>query len=128
MEQIKFIMKTITITPKETLQEFKDSFNAMFPNLKIEFFAENHESGEGNSLSDLLTDLSATLESASDVDHEFSMSVDGHKKVSTLEKDFSDLGLNLQVFRKSGNVWLQTTTTDHWTLAEQNKEAEAALS
>ena len=77
MEQIKFIMKTITITPKETLQEFKDSFNAMFPNLKIEFFAENHESGEGNALTDLITDLSLSLESASDVDHEFSISVDG---------------------------------------------------
>lgn len=116
-------MKTITITPQETLKEVKESFSAMFPYLKIEFFKQSHESGEGNMADDIITDLSQTLEQVSNVDHTFTISVDGHKKVSTLESDFSSLGFNVQVFRKSKDVWLQTTTTDHWTISEQNKEA-----
>lgn len=120
-------MKAITITPKETLEELKENFSEMFPNLKIEFFKHNHETGGGNAASDLLTDLSSSLEKVSKVNHEFNISLDSHKKVSTLETELSDLGVNIQVFRKSGNVWLQTTTTDHWTLAKQNQEAESTL-
>lgn len=45
-------------------------------------------------------------------------------KVSELESVFTEtFGLSVQVFRKLGNVWLQTTTTDNWTLAEQNQKA-----
>ena len=44
-----------------------------------------------------------------------------------LESEFEKLGINIQLFRKSGNVWLQTTTTDHWSIAQQNKEAEKTL-
>jgi len=46
-------------------------------------------------------------------------------KVSELEKIFlEDYGLNVQVFRNSGRVWLETTMTDDWTLAEQNRQGE----
>jgi hypothetical protein len=31
-------------------------------------------------------------------------------------------GLSVQVFRKSGNVWLETSATDNWTLRQQNNE------
>ena len=45
-------------------------------------------------------------------------------KVAELENDFSgQFGLQVQVFRKSGEVWLQTTKTDNWTLIEQNQAA-----
>lgn len=41
--------------------------------------------------------------------------------VAGLEKLFVETyGLNAQVFRKSGNVWLETTMTDNWTLKQQN--------
>ena len=120
-------MKTLSISPNESLQEVKDNFSELFPNLKLEFFNHNHQSGEGNSASDLLDDLSISLQNSSNVDHEFTISVDGHKLVSTLESEFEKLGINIQLFRKSGNVWLQTTTTDHWSIAQQNKEAEKTL-
>lgn len=45
--------------------------------------------------------------------------------VNDLEQRFSDIyGLAVQVFRKSGRVWLETTVTDGWTLAEQNEQGE----
>lgn len=44
--------------------------------------------------------------------------------VAELENMFTEtFGLPVQVFRKSNNVWLQTITTDNWTLSEQNQIA-----
>jgi hypothetical protein len=45
--------------------------------------------------------------------------------VHELEKLFQqDLGLYIQVFRKSGKVWLETTATDNWSLFKQNVEGQ----
>ena len=46
--------------------------------------------------------------------------------VVDLEQRFNDVyGLGVEVFRKSGKVWLETTVTDGWTLEEQNLQGEA---
>jgi hypothetical protein len=45
--------------------------------------------------------------------------------VTELEKEFNGLyKLHTQVFRRSGNIWLETTITDGWTLKEQNNQGE----
>jgi len=31
-------------------------------------------------------------------------------------------GLSVQIFRKSGNLWIETSLTDSWTLERQNRE------
>jgi hypothetical protein len=42
-----------------------------------------------------------------------------------LEQGFRDIyGLTIQVFYKSGGLWLETTETTEWTLERQNKEAK----
>jgi hypothetical protein len=42
-------------------------------------------------------------------------------KVSDLEGILRDLGLNAQVSRRSGAMWLETTMTDNWSLRKQNE-------
>lgn len=120
-------MKTIIITANESLQEVKDQFQNGFKNLKLEFFHKNHEVGEGNDKKDLIEELNLKVSDFSSLKEDFQLSIDGHKKVSTLESDFAEIGINAQVFRKSGDVWLLTTTTDDWTLAKQNNEGESIL-
>ena len=45
--------------------------------------------------------------------------------VSQLEQNFKNIyGIGIQVLRKSGNVWLETSFTDGWTLKEQNHQGE----
>jgi hypothetical protein len=45
--------------------------------------------------------------------------------VQELERVFQEeLGLFIQVFRRSGKVWLETTATDNWTLFKQNEEGQ----
>lgn len=43
-------------------------------------------------------------------------------KINELEKlVFKKFGLDVQVSRKSGVLWLETTMTDGWTLLKQNE-------
>ena len=54
------------------------------------------------------------------------LSISPTMTVSDLEQNFQDqFGLAVQVFRRSGNAWLETTVTDSWTLDKQNKQGEA---
>jgi hypothetical protein len=47
------------------------------------------------------------------------------RTVASVEYDFFRiLGLCVQIFRKSGNLWLETIQTDHWTLQQQNDTAK----
>ena len=40
-----------------------------------------------------------------------------------VESDFRDLfNLNIQIFRKSKDLWLQTSATDDWSLEKQNSK------
>ena len=46
--------------------------------------------------------------------------------VANMQQSFSDVyGLEIQVFRKSGKAWLESTIPDGWTLEEQNRQGGA---
>ena len=114
----------IIITDTETLEEIQTRFTSHFPYLKLEFYNREHEEGEGNS-NDAKLEVSKRLSEIRSVHNTGELSIHGNQKVSTLEQAFHDhYGLNAQVFRKSGEVCLQTTATDSWTLSEQNQTAE----
>ncbi len=44
--------------------------------------------------------------------------------VGDLECFFRNHLLNVQVFRRSANLWLETTMTDAWTLQKQNNHGK----
>lgn len=51
--------------------------------------------------------------------------IDSRWKVSEVEELFArEAGLYVQVFRRSGSLWIETTFTDDWTLEQQNREGE----
>src|SRR5690606_2104831 len=88
-----------------------------------EFYSKSHdlEEATGNyfQLHHLLTIGKAQVNPKDGVIH-----ITPDMKVKDLEQLFHDtFELNVQIFRLSGKVWLQTTATDHKTLAEQNKMA-----
>lgn len=115
------------ILDNRTIADIQAEFHAKFPYLKLEFYNQPHEVGEGSRLKSLI-DKNKTIKDVRTVHTEGEMSINGHLKVSTLEQSFADdYGLNVQVFRKSGGLWLQTTATDEWTLTDQNKKGEASF-
>ena len=106
------------------IKDIQDEFSEKFPGLKIHFYSGRHEGGSAIP-PDLQISPDKTVAQAGGNGHEGEISLDGHLKVATLEDVFwREFGLNVQVFRLSGNLWLQTSTTDQWTLAEQNRKGE----
>lgn len=111
----------IRIEDTRTISELKDQFNAAFPFLKLEFFKAPHESGESSRKQDLL-DHRMTLAKCRTNHSEGDLVFSGSTTVEDLESKFQSVfGISVQVYRKSGKVWLQTSTTDSWTLEDQNE-------
>jgi hypothetical protein len=53
------------------------------------------------------------------------MQIEPEMSVRQVEQAFwNTFGLEVQIFRKSGNKWLMTNSSDLWTLKEQNSKAE----
>lgn len=47
------------------------------------------------------------------------------RTVEDLENDFrQNFDLPVQVFRRAGSLWIETSLTHDWTLEQQNKEGE----
>lgn len=108
------------ISSNRLISDIQKEFNSAFPFLKLEFFNNRSFSRSNFSVSQLIPANKKIGDSQLAIlDAEMEISED--MKVIDLEKMFKDkFKLAVQVFRKSGNLWLETTMTDNWTLLQQN--------
>lgn len=112
----------INITSSKTIEEIQAEFNTEFPYLKIQFFKHSHKMFKGSDKKELIP-ITTTIGVLKH--HNGSIEINENMTVSELETLFKQqLGLNVQVFRKSGRSWLETTVTDNWTLRKQNDEGK----
>ena len=115
----------LSIRNERTIKDLQQDFNDEFPYLQLAFFDHKHKTGQSNNISDMLSN-ELTLSDIRRSDQEGNIFVSPNLKVSELENLFSELyELNVQVQRKSGNIWLVTTATDDWSLEKQNTEGES---
>jgi hypothetical protein len=112
-------MTIIKIDNSVKASEIKDKFHDAFPFLKIEFFRKVHKNLQGSFKKDLIkNDFNIKIN-----EKNVELIFDDDMLVSELEKQFNDkLQLSVQVFRKAGKSWLETTFTDSWSLRKQNLE------
>lgn len=120
----------VVLTDNMSIATVQQLFNDLFPFLKIEFFEKEnrHSNAIGTrkrvtsaikKLFDYKLNNNTSLETSPEI------CIHANMKVTDLEKEFNSLyKLQTQVFRKSGNIWLETTITDGWTLEEQNNQGE----
>lgn len=114
------------ITNNVTLLSLQQAFNQTFPGLRIEFYAAHHDTGEGSPKGTSL-DPHLLVKDARTTEQEGTFKLDPQMSVGAFEEALEErFGLNVQVFRKSGVTWMQTTATDHWTLGEQNRKGSAS--
>ena len=107
-----------------TVSEVQKTFNGAFPNLKIEFYTKEHQANEGSPLKATI-DSSLFLEEVQPNLSSGTIDLDASKTVAQFEQEMEEqFGLHIQVFRKSTDLWLQTTATDQWTLKIQNEKGE----
>ena len=110
----------LTIEGARSLQDVQQDFNAAYPFLKLEFFKPLFGLNNLPSAKNILMH-SLKVSEARRVQHDGQLELRDLMQVAELERTFKELyGLNVQVFRKSGNIWLETTMTDSWTLKQQN--------
>ena len=114
----------IAINDHRKIFAIQEEFNTIFPYLKLEFFSKPHAPG-GASPKKLVKHNSATLGECRTIHKKGDLTIVPDMTVVDLEQNFGNVyGLGVQVFRKSGKSWLETTVTDNWTLAEQNRQGE----
>lgn len=114
------------IRDDQTIGEVQEMFHHLFPFLMIDFFERNTHGLIKNKFSKPVLNRQKLL-------GEFRLDkIDGGDLViakDTRVKEFeqyidSTYCLHAQIFRRSGNVWLETTVTNNWTLDEQNSQGE----
>ncbi len=115
-------MLKILISDERKLMEIQKDFTLFFPFLKLEFFKAPHKIGDG-SAKHLLLDSNKLIKDCRSSRPTLHIEIKESMTVDQLEQLlFENFGLAAQVFRKSGNVWLETSATDNWTLLQQNNE------
>ena len=110
----------IEITSSRLLSEIQKEFNDQFPFLKIEFFRSTApRQSKWNAINRISPNLEVSRCQSQKKEGDINFQHD--TKVEELENRFrEEFNLNVQVFRCSGNIWLETTMTDKWTLKQQN--------
>jgi hypothetical protein len=114
----------ITINDQRQIRAIQEEFNAEFPYLKLEFYNKPRKPA-GASSRKLVKSVGKTLGECRTIHNTGKITITPEMTVADLEQRFGDVyGLHAQLFRKSGNMWLETSVTDDWTLSEQNREGE----
>lgn len=115
----------LSIDRDTLIKDVKRAFNELYPYLKLEFF-ENPSPGNGLGTKAKKIDENKLVCRISKFNQTGSIDMNAKTLVRQLENDFWNLfGLSVQVYRKSGNLWLETSLTDSWSLEKQNQEAES---
>ena len=92
--------------------------------MKLEFFTKTHRSGKASEAR-LTVPTNRVIGDFLKANATGELAFDSNTRVMDLEEMFlHHCGLFVQVFRKSGRVWLETTITDDWTLAQQNQQGQ----
>jgi hypothetical protein len=110
------------ISDRKNIHQIQDEFNELFPGLRIKFYTKYHDHYDYSSMADLYNN-DAKIGDIRKVNNEEDLALNPKSTVGQIEKVFrSKYGLNVQIFRRSKDTWLQTFTTDDWTLERQNSK------
>ncbi len=108
------------ISRDRTIEDLKREFRDAYPGLKLEFYSKAHKQHEGSSQEFLLSNNQLLKDIIS---NEGEVELEEDLTVGEMERTFAEkFNLHVQVFRKSRSLWLQTSKTDDWTLAVQNRK------
>jgi hypothetical protein len=99
--------------------DVQKDFTTAYPFLKLEFY-RNTSGRLGSTIRQNL--IKTVLLNIAGNQKEGDLEITDSMTVGQLEQSFHDkFGMMVQVSRKSGPIWLETTMTDSWTLKQQNE-------
>ena len=116
----------LLLSNETPIRRINREFQKYFPYLKIEFFRHKHKAGETSEWETGFSEYSVLEEIGGPIKTGV-IKIDPADTIADIEKRFqNDFGLPVQVYRKTGDLWIETTHTDHLTLEKQNKIGESA--
>lgn len=110
-----------------TIAALQQAFNEKFPNLCLSFFTKPHGVFQSSPVKYLITEYNLLLERIQRHLGNVELDIYPEMTVAELEQKFEqDLGLHVQVQRKTGHTWEETMLTDCLSLRAQNEMAVSA--
>mgnify|MGYP007130725738 FL=1 len=117
----------IHVSPEKTIAQIQEEFAQAFPFLKLVFFSKPHKAYKSSHAKFLISETGRTLGSMEKQPKNGDLYIEMEMPTWQLERLFEEeFGLHVQVFRKSGNTWLETSVTDDLTLEDQNAKGKAS--
>ncbi|MBK7938096.1 MAG: hypothetical protein IPJ82_13825 [Lewinellaceae bacterium] len=117
----------IHVSQEKSIAQIQEEFSKVYPYLKLVFFSKPHKAYKGSHAKFLITDTGQTLGSIEKKPKTGDLYIEVDMPTWQVERLFEEeFGLHVQVFRKSGNTWLETSVTDDLTLEEQNVKGKAS--
>jgi hypothetical protein len=114
----------IEITDLRKIYAIDKEFTAMFPNLKLLFFAKPH-TAKGASPKRLAVSPSKTVGECRVIHTKGTLTITPHMTVSDLKRELNDtFGLTVGIYHKVSTEWVEVTT-DMVTLEKQNAGVES---
>ena len=113
----------IHFNPETTIKEVQHQFTLAFPHLKLGFFKDlNHD--QVLTADELIKNEKVKFSEFADKSISGTLFFVSNLTIVEFERSvLEQFGFHLQVFRKSGNTWLVTTSSDSKTFAEQEAMA-----
>ena len=111
----------LCINKLSTVEHLKESFSLLYPFLSVALYAQDVLHNNNGQKKPLTGTVAHLLPSAADF---YFVDISGEKTVAEVEAAFALAGLQAQVLRKSGTMWIETLLTRNWTLEMQNHEGE----
>jgi hypothetical protein len=111
----------LEINGERLISDVQKDFGAVYPFLKIEFFKNGKIRRDRYPVNQLIPASQPVKNAWNWKIDTGSLTITDGMTVTDFENALMDqFGLSAQVFRRSGNLWLETTITDYWTLKQQN--------
>jgi len=113
------------IARQRLIKEVQDEFTRTYPYLKIDFTKGKDQGRMTRSATPSDIAPSEPGDEARDLAQKLlwdELGLRDNMKINEVEVLLQyQFGLPAQVLRKSGNLWMETRMTQHWTLREQNE-------
>lgn len=111
----------LSINIHSLAEDVKKDFTVCYPFLKIELYKKQLPD---TAYKNQPIPLNRALIQQTQKEGKTEINIDENTTVAGLENQFKEIGLMAEIFRKSGNVWVETLLTSNWTLQQQNAEGE----
>jgi len=110
----------IKIIEDDIIRNIEQEFRKQYAYLKLQFYKNPHGEGEPSPVKERLN-AALPIEEVTMFHTAGKINTSPGRTVAQVEHDFYHfLGLCVQILRQSGDLWIETTGTDQWTLQQQN--------